>query len=93
MPSCLYGPEDFDLLVLPGGDRCGDQWERGENLEIFPLVQAVFAAAVVAVGSAVLSLADLGLLDTIPIRGPIGSISAGIVLNTAAILPSASSLV
>ena len=64
-------PEDFDLLVLPGGDRCGDQWERGENLEVFPLIQAAIRRRlVVAVGSAVLSLADLGLLDTIPHTGP-----------------------
>ena len=64
-------PEDFDLLVLPGGDQCGDQWERGDNLEIFPLLQAVFGRRlIVAIGSAVLSLADLGLLDTIPHTGP-----------------------
>jgi len=67
-------PEDFDLLLLPGGaggGRCGDQWERGDNLEVFPLIQASFGRRlVVAVGSAILSLADLGLLDTIPHTGP-----------------------
>ena len=59
-------PEDFDLLLLPGGD----QWEKGDNLEIFPLIQATAGhRLVVAVGSAILSLADLGLLDHIAHTG------------------------
>ena len=56
-------PEDFDLLLLPGGAR----WEKGDNLEIFPLIMAaVGRRPVVAVGEAVLALADLGLLDNVP---------------------------
>jgi putative intracellular protease/amidase len=59
-------PEDFDLLLLPGGD----QWEKGDNLEIFPLLRASLRRrAVVAVGSAVLALADIGELDAIPHAG------------------------
>ncbi|GGB08873.1 DJ-1/PfpI family protein [Puia dinghuensis] len=59
-------PEDFDLLILPGGD----QWEKGDNLEIFPLIEATAGhRLVLAVGSATLSLADLGLLDHIPHTG------------------------
>jgi putative intracellular protease/amidase len=59
-------PEDFDLLLLPGGD----QWEKGDNLEIFPLIKATFGKKlIVAAGSAILSLADLGLLDTMPHTG------------------------
>ncbi|HXB06977.1 MAG TPA: DJ-1/PfpI family protein [Puia sp.] len=60
------GPEDFDLLLLPGGD----QWEKGDNLEVFPLIKAgLDRRLVLAVGSAVLALADLGVLDSIPHTG------------------------
>lgn len=63
--SCV-SPEDFDLLLLPGGD----QWEKGDNLEIFPLIKATVGhRLVVAIGSATLSLADLGFLDHIPHTG------------------------
>jgi len=56
-------PRDFDVLVLPGGVR----WEKGDNLEIFPLITAVAGCRpLVAIGEAVLGLADLGLLDDIP---------------------------
>ena len=59
-------PEDFDLLLLPGGD----QWEKGDNLEIFPLIRATLGRQlIVAVGSAILSLADLGVLDRMPHTG------------------------
>jgi transcriptional regulator GlxA family with amidase domain len=59
-------PEDFDVLLLPGGAR----WEKGDNLEIFPLLMAVAGSIpLVAVGEAVLGLADLGLLDDIPHTG------------------------
>jgi putative intracellular protease/amidase len=59
-------PEDFHLLLLPGGR----QWERGDNLEIFPLIKATLGRQpLVAVGSAVLALADLGVLDTLPHTG------------------------
>jgi putative intracellular protease/amidase len=59
-------PEDFDLLLLPGGS----QWEKGDNLEIFPLIRATLGRQlVVAVGSAILALADLGVLDTISHTG------------------------
>jgi len=59
-------PEDFDILLLPGGD----QWEKGDNLEIFPLIKASLDhRMVVAVGSAILALADLGVLDSIPHTG------------------------
>lgn len=59
-------PEDFDVLLLPGGE----QWERGDNLEIFPLIKASLdRRLVVAVGSAILALADLGVLDSIPHTG------------------------
>jgi len=66
MPHTSLGnmrPEDFQLLLLPGG--C--QWEKGDNLEIFPLIRAtVGRRLLVAVGSAILALADLGILDSIP---------------------------
>jgi putative intracellular protease/amidase len=59
-------PEDFDLLLLPGGL----QWERGDNLEIFPLIMAAAGRRpLIAVGEAILALADLGLLDNIPHTG------------------------
>jgi len=59
-------PEDFDVLLLPGGD----QWEKGDNLEIFPLINAtVGRRLLVAAGSATLALADLGLLDGLPHTG------------------------
>jgi transcriptional regulator GlxA family with amidase domain len=59
-------PEDFDLLLLPGGS----QWERGDNLEIFPLIMAAAGLRpLIAVGEAILALADLGLLDNIPHTG------------------------
>ncbi|HEY4109799.1 DJ-1/PfpI family protein [Puia sp.] len=59
-------PDDFDILLLPGGD----QWEKGDNLEIFPLIKATLGRrVVVAVGSATLALADLGVLDSIPHTG------------------------
>jgi putative intracellular protease/amidase len=59
-------PEDFDILLLPGGAR----WEKGDNLEIFPLLRAVAGRQpLIAVGEAVLGLADLGLLDDIPHTG------------------------
>jgi len=60
-------PEDFDLLLLPGGD----QWEKGDNFEVFSLIKATFdRRPIVAVGSAILSLADLGRLDAMPHTGP-----------------------
>jgi putative intracellular protease/amidase len=69
MPHTSLGnmrPEDFDILLLVGGG----QWEKGDNLEIFPLIKATLGRQlVVAVGSAVLALADLGVLDTIPHTG------------------------
>lgn len=61
-------PQDFDILLLPGGAR----WEKGDNLEIFPLLTAVAGCRppaiphIIAIGEAVLGLADLGLLDDIP---------------------------
>jgi transcriptional regulator GlxA family with amidase domain len=56
-------PEDFDLLLLPGGL----QWEKGDNLEVFPLIMAAAGwRPLIAIGEAVLALADLGLLDNIP---------------------------
>lgn len=72
-------PEDFDILLLPGGAR----WEKGDNLEIFPLLMSVTGYSplaaqnglakaqpcVIAIGEAVLGLADLGLLDNIPHTG------------------------
>jgi transcriptional regulator GlxA family with amidase domain len=59
-------PEDFDLLLLPGGS----QWERGDNLEIFPLIMAAAGLRpLIAIGEAILALADLGLLDNIPHTG------------------------
>jgi hypothetical protein len=66
MPHTSLGnmrPEDFDILLLPGGD----QWEKGDNLEIFPLIKATLGRQLLmAVGSAVLALADLGALDSTP---------------------------
>jgi putative intracellular protease/amidase len=62
----LMRPEDFDILLLPGGAR----WEKGDNLEIFPLLRAVAGKQpLVAIGEAILGLADLGLLDDIPHTG------------------------
>jgi putative intracellular protease/amidase len=59
-------PKDFDILLLPGGVR----WEKGDNLEIFPLIIAVAGCTpLVAIGEAVLGLADLGMLDDIPHTG------------------------
>ena len=59
-------PEDFDLLLLPGGQ----QWEWGDNLEIFPLIRATIGRhPLIAIGSATLALADLGLLNDIPHTG------------------------
>jgi len=59
-------PDDFDLLVLPGGE----QWEKGDNLEIFPLITAtVGRRPIIAISEATLALADLGLLNNIPHTG------------------------
>jgi putative intracellular protease/amidase len=56
-------PEDYDLLFLPGGEK----WEKGDNLEIFPLVKATVGRRLIAAASeGILALADLGLLDHIP---------------------------
>jgi putative intracellular protease/amidase len=64
--SCI-DPEDFDVLLLPGGL----QWERGDTIEIFPLITAIFGnKPLIAIGEATLALADLGLLDDIPHTGP-----------------------
>jgi transcriptional regulator GlxA family with amidase domain len=58
----VLDPEDIDILLLPGGDL----WEKGDNLEIFPLIAALAGRRpVIAIGSAVLGLADIGLLDNI----------------------------
>lgn len=62
----LMSPEDFDVLLLPGGI----QWEKGDNLEVFPLIMAVAGRKpLIAIGEAVLALADLGLLNDIPHTG------------------------
>jgi putative intracellular protease/amidase len=56
-------PEDFDLLLLPGGNR----WEKGDNLDVFPLIKATVGRQLLAaIGDGTLALADLGLLDNIP---------------------------
>lgn len=56
-------PEYFDLLVLPGGV----QWEKADNLEIFPLIRKTFGKRpIAAICGATLALADLGLLNDIP---------------------------
>lgn len=69
MPHASLGlmtPEDFDVLLLPGGI----QWEKGDNLEVFPLITAVAGRKpLIAIGEAVLALADLGLLNEIPHTG------------------------
>src|SRR5581483_1557214 len=61
MPHASLGlmtPDDFDILVLPGGI----QWEKGDNLEVFPLIRTVAGRKpLIAIGEAVLALADLGL--------------------------------
>jgi putative intracellular protease/amidase len=55
--------EDFDLLLLPGGEK----WEKGDNLEIFPLIQStVGRKPIAAICGATLALGDLGLLNDIP---------------------------
>ena len=59
-------PDDFDILLLPGGD----QWEKGDNLEIFPLITATAGRRpIIAISEATLALADLGLLNDIPHTG------------------------
>jgi putative intracellular protease/amidase len=59
----MMEPEDFDLLLLPGGDK----WKEGENLEIFPLIKATIGKKpIAAICGATLALGDLGLLDDIP---------------------------
>ena len=56
-------PEDFDLLLLPGGNK----WEKGDNLEIFPLIMATAGKKpIAAICGATLALGDLGLLNDIP---------------------------
>ena len=56
----MMEPADFDLLLLPGGDK----WKEGDNLEIFPLInETIGRKPIAAVSSATLALADLGLLD------------------------------
>ena len=56
-------PEDFDLLLLPGGRA----WETGDNLEIFPLLMdSAGKKPIAAICGATLALGDLGLLNTIP---------------------------
>ncbi len=63
--SCM-SPEDFDILLLPGGN----EWEKGDNLEVFPLITAIAGRVpLIAIGEAILALADLGLLDDIPHTG------------------------
>jgi putative intracellular protease/amidase len=59
----MMEPEDFDLLLLPGGEK----WKEGDNLEIFPLIKAtVGKRPIAAICGATLALGDLGLLDEIP---------------------------
>jgi putative intracellular protease/amidase len=69
MPHASLGyisPEDFDVLLLPGGN----QWEKGDNLEVFPLINAIAGRKpLIAVGEATLAIADLGLLNDIPHTG------------------------
>ncbi|HWK05507.1 MAG TPA: DJ-1/PfpI family protein [Puia sp.] len=56
-------PEYFDLLLLPGGA----QWEKGDNLEVLPLIRATAGRKpIAAICGATLALGDLGLLDKIP---------------------------
>ncbi|HEY4205256.1 MAG TPA: DJ-1/PfpI family protein [Puia sp.] len=58
----MMDPEDFDLLLLPGGDK----WKEGDNLEIFPLIRATMGKRpIAAISAATLALADLGLLDDV----------------------------
>jgi putative intracellular protease/amidase len=63
--ACLeeVEPDDHDFLLLPGGDK----WEKGDNLEIFPLLKNSFGRRpVAAICAGTLALADLGFLDDIP---------------------------
>lgn len=58
----MMDPDFFDFLLLPGGD----QWEKGDNLDIFPLIRTtVGKKPIAAICGATLALADLGLLDDI----------------------------
>jgi putative intracellular protease/amidase len=54
-------PSDVDLLLLPGGNG----WEKGENLEIMPLLDAVLASnkAVAAICGATCFLGEQGYLN------------------------------
>jgi len=59
----MMDPEDFDLLLLPGGDK----WKEGDNLDIFPLITSTLGKRpIAAISAAVLALADLGMLDDVP---------------------------
>jgi putative intracellular protease/amidase len=56
-------PEYFDLLLLPGGEK----WEKGDNLEVFPLIMATAGKRpIAAICGGTLALGDLGLLNDIP---------------------------
>lgn len=58
-------PDDFDILILPGGD----QWEKCDNFEVFPLITATAGRRpIIAISEATLALADLGLLNDIHCR-------------------------
>lgn len=57
-------PENYDLLLLPGGAA----WEEGQNREIVPLVRS-FAEqnkTIAAICAATTLLGEMGLLDDIP---------------------------
>lgn len=56
-------PDHFDLLILPGGD----EWEKGGNREIIPLLEASVSAGkkVAAICAATTILAHCGFLDNI----------------------------
>jgi len=56
--------QDFDLLLLPGGNA----WETGENQKMLPLIQEAIRGGktVAAICAATIALADAGILNTIP---------------------------
>ena len=56
--------EDYDLLILPGGEA----WEQGGNEEITPLISEFYRAGklVAAICGATVLLAKEGLLNTVP---------------------------
>jgi putative intracellular protease/amidase len=58
----MLAPDNFNLLLLPGGDK----WLEGDNREIFPLIQSTIGKKpIAAICGATVALAALGMLDNV----------------------------